>query len=77
MEIRVRTAAESIKTPKENVVLYKDGDWSIARNKYLGLYILYKNNSMMFVASGDRKDMPHDIPDEIRAKWKFLCQLDK
>lgn len=76
MEIRVRTAAESIKTPKENVVLYKEGDWSIARNKYLGLYILYKGNSMMFMASEYRKDMP-DIPDNIRAKWKFLCQLDK
>lgn len=76
MNVRVRTAAESIETPGENVSLYKDGDWSIARNRYLGLYILYKGQSMMFVASRDRKDMP-DMPEHIRTKWKFLCQMDK
>lgn len=76
MNIRVRPVEESIKTPKDNVTLYKDGDWSIARNKYLGLYILYKGNSMLFVASEFRKDMP-DLPDHILAKWEFLCQMDK
>lgn len=75
MNIRVRTAEESINTLADNTEIYEDGDWSIHRNKYLGLYICHKGRSLMF-----GKPKPTDIPEvppHIRAKWEFLCQMEK
>lgn len=76
MNISVRTAEESIKTLADNTEIYEDGDWSIWRNKYFGLYICYKGCSLMF----SKKSLPPEIPEvppHILAKWTFLCQMEK
>ncbi len=74
--IRVRTAEESLNTPEDNVEIYKDGEWSIRRNKYLGLYICHNGNALMFLTREKQKEMKK-VPGNIRTKWKFLCEMEK
>ena len=56
-----------------NLVVYRDGDWEIHDNEFIGLYIAYKSRSLVFMKVSDYPK----IPPEIHAKWKFLVQMDK
>lgn len=62
-----------IRYNEDNMVVYRDGDWAIHDNEFIGLYLAYKGRSLVFM----KKDSYPEIPADIHAQWKFLVEMDK